>query len=126
MESVSNQLITTTKQWIQIDQEIHKLTAHLNQLREKKDKLEKQTIYMIKKEGLENTALAFNQCKIYVGNEKVFKPSNYTQKYIEEQLCKLITDKGQVKMICQHLKNGRTIENKKVIKKGISQNVLKK
>lgn len=126
MESVSNQLITTTKQWIQIDQEIHRLTAHLNQLREKKDEIEKQTINMIKKEGLENTALAFNQYKIYIANEKVFKPANYTQKYIEEQLCKLINDKGQVKMICQHLKNSRTVENKKVIKKGISKTISKK
>jgi len=112
----TNELISFTKKWMQLEQEIARLHEHISKLREEKDKMEQKTIQLLNAEGLSNTALGFQTCRIYLGNEKCYKPANYTQRFIEEQLEKIIP-KEQVKMICQHLKSGRVVENKKILKK---------
>jgi hypothetical protein len=115
MSSVSENLKSNIKKWSQIDNKIKETNQYLAKLYEERKRTEIQAIQLMKNERVENASIALGNCKICISNDKTY--SNYTQKYIEEQLSQLINNPTTVKKICHHLKSNRKVENHTVLKK---------
>lgn len=115
MSSVSDNLKSSIKKWSQIDNKIKEMNQYLSKLYEERKRAEIQTIQLMKNERVENATIALGNCNICISNDKTY--SNYTQKYIEEQLNKLINNPTTVKQICNHLKSNRKVENNTILKK---------
>lgn len=112
--SIPQDLTNNVKQWVSINNQIATLNQQLKILRENKMKLEKQMINNISRNNLTNTAITYQNNKIFIGKENTYSTLSF--KYVEEKLNDIIDNKDQVSDIIKYLKTHRNKQSNIVIK----------
>lgn len=95
------------QQWVQIDNEIKQINEKSQELREKRNTLEKNIIKYSNENNLLNSTINISDGKLKFGNTKNVEPLTF--KYLEKSLNDIIKNESQVKLIIKHLKENRKI-----------------
>jgi seryl-tRNA synthetase len=102
--SLENQI----QQWVQLDNQLKQIKDKTNELREKRNMLEKNITDYVSSNNLSNATVKINDGKLKFANTKV--PEPLTFKYLEKTLSEVIKNENQVKLIMEHIKQKREIK----------------
>jgi len=96
------------QQWIQIDDQVKKLTDQIKQLREQRNSLETTLTSYAKTNNMANSTINFNRDKLKFVETKVVEPLTF--KYLEKTLGEIIKNDSQVELIMEHIKQKRSVK----------------
>jgi len=96
------------QQWVQIDNELKKLSDHVKKLREHRNDLELQLTNYAKNNHMINSTIQLNQDKLKFVDTKV--PEPLTFRYLEKTLGEIIKDESKVQLIMERLKQKRSVK----------------
>ena len=115
MTNVSEQFLQGLNQLTKLEDDIKKSLQMTQQIRNKKEQLEKKLIRYMKDNNLQDSSLNFQNSRFYIGKDNTY--TNLSFKFIEEKL-KDIISKEQIPTIVSHLKDCRDKQSTEVIKIG--------
>lgn len=118
MSSISPKFVDGVKKWIDIDIEIEIKNKEIRDLRDAREKLEKQLIpYMINND-MNDVSFRYQSHKIYIANDNNYTNLSFT--YIENKITQLL-GKSRAKEIITYLKQQRNKTTSKILKRGFSK-----
>jgi len=115
MTNISDQFLQGLNQLTKLEDDIKKSLQLTQQIRNKKEQLEKKLIKYMKDNKLQDSSLNFQNSRFYIGKDNIY--TNLSFKFIEEKL-KDIISKEQIPTVISHLKDCRDKQSTEVIKIG--------
>ena len=115
MANVSDQFLQGLNQLTKLEEDIKKSLQMTQQIRSKKEQLEKKLIKYMKDNNLQDSSLNFQNSRFYIGKDNTY--TNLSFKFIEDKL-KDIISKEKIPTIVAHLKDCRDKQSTEVIKIG--------
>jgi hypothetical protein len=96
------------QQWVQIDDQVKKLTDQIKHLREQRNSLETSLTNYAKTNNMADTTINVNNDKLKFVETKVIEPLTF--KYLEKTLREIIKNDSQVQLIMEHIKQKRSVK----------------
>jgi hypothetical protein len=115
MSNVSEQFLNGLTQLTNLEDDIKRSLQTTQQIRNKKEQLEKKLIKYMKDNNLHDSSLNFQDNRFYIGKDNTY--TNLSFKFIEDKL-KDIIPKEQIPTVITHLKDCRDKQSTEVIKIG--------
>ena len=115
MSNVSEQFLNGLTQLTNLEDDIKRSLQTTQQIRNKKEQLEKKLIKYMKDNNLHDSSLNFQDNRFYIGKDNTY--TNLCFKFIEDKL-KDIIPKEQIPTVITHLKDCRDKQSTEVIKIG--------
>ena len=108
--SVTPEFKQYLKQWIIYDNAIKKYNSHTKSLKDQKDTVEKELLFMIRQNNLQNIKINISDSKIIYNTTNTTPSLSY--KFLEETLTEYLNDKEESVKICEFVKMKRETKKK--------------
>lgn len=113
MSNINEEFKSFLKNWVIYDNTIKKYNQHIKKLKDQKDILENELLFIIKKNNLEHLKVNIDNSKIICNNTSSLPSLSY--KFLEESLNEYLQNKEESKNICSFIKKKRESNKKKSI-----------
>lgn len=103
---MDNSIKLLTKQYLELQTASDRLQKQINELRERRKRVETQLVHNIQSHGLQKHAITYQGRKVYLGRETCYDGLSF--KFLESCLMKLFNDSEKVKKIIKFIKSQRS------------------